>query len=192
MEFLQYNVSNWQVWDTLLYDDEVTIEVMSQQMARLLRKPGNVCPNQLYDLALEFHRKVMVDAIVRNQYSRQMVTSVRFVGDYYRLRADQLNTQQAMAVAKHLMFMNQYCFKNEAAIKAYELLYAHNVHHPLLGQHRRYFLNLAVMVGKQYPQLLRKAAQQWPAKVIKGLFYGPYNLSPNTLDAGLAVELLGQ
>ena len=150
---------------------------------------GAVVP---YALALEFHRKVMINAIVRHETGKQLIASIRFVGEYYRLRNQALTTPQAMAMAKHLLFMNQYCFKNEAAIKAHQLLEAYNSHSPLLGQHRRYFLNLAVMVSTRHPQLLRKAKEQWPAPVVKSLFYGPYNLPAQAIDAALAAELLNR
>ena len=175
-EFLFYNISNWSVWDKELFDEEVTPEIMSQQLMRLRSMKGRICPNQVNALTLHFYLKVMHSSLVNVQADELTNDAIDFVSHYYQNNADKMDDRLALVIAKQLMALTPLYFQNEPAHEAYDVLRLKNWKEPLRGEALNYYMNLVNLVARDREDRMEALKIKFPEKVWESFFTGKYSI----------------
>ncbi|MEQ9426614.1 MAG: hypothetical protein RJQ09_19480 [Cyclobacteriaceae bacterium] len=175
-EFLRISIQNWNVLDGVLFDPEVTPEVMKEQLRRLLQMSSTICPNQVSWLALNFHLKVLHQAIVSNKKDDLADEAMAYIADYYGKYADRMTPKLAMAIAKQLMAVMPVYHKNEPAEEAYNVLRLKDWKEPLKGEALNYYFNLVQMVSPDREVRLEGMKAKYPQEVWDGFYTGRYSV----------------
>ena len=114
-EFVWFNVNYWEPETGVLYDEEITPERMDLLVDRMFRENENVCPDQLYQVALTFHIKMLNYRNAENKFDKFAFKSYRFIRNYYNSRIAKLDAQLGGRVYESLLSFNKYRFYNESA-----------------------------------------------------------------------------
>ena len=176
LEFLYFNISNWQVWDNKLFDPEVTPEIMNEQLDRLLSMEGTICPNQVNSLKLLFHLKVMHSSLVTAEVHDLTTESIDYVSHYYQGHAQKMDDRLALMVAKQLMSLTPLYFRNEPAKEAYDVLRLKDWKEPLKGEALNYYLNLVNLVANDRDIRMESLERKYPKDVWDSFFSGKYSI----------------
>lgn len=116
------NVMSWQVFDDQWFDKDITIEFIDRMIDHLLTT--KICPDNIYELALTFHLKVLQQASQATQLTPQIEKSYDFITSYYKTHSGKLTPALANRVAGQLLFMGHLFYHNENVQDAYELMLA--------------------------------------------------------------------
>lgn len=173
--FLEFNINGWDVELDSLYDPEVSADVMDQQLRRLLRNPGPICPPNLDALALSFHRKVLLNAVYRQSPHALLPNSVKSIGVYYARHAAKLDDTQAARITGLLLAANSYCYQQEGALQAYSILDGFLARNPGTETLRKQYYRLALMLTPHAGRTLITSLIE-THDPITGMGSGPDNL----------------
>ncbi|HHL52265.1 MAG TPA: hypothetical protein ENJ39_02730, partial [Flammeovirgaceae bacterium] len=114
------NVMGWQVFDDKRFDEDITIAFIDRMIDHLLTT--KICPDNIYELALTFHLKVLQQATRATRMTPQIRKSYDFIASYYKTHAGQLTPALANRVAGQLLFLGHLFYRNENVQDAYELM----------------------------------------------------------------------
>ncbi len=114
------NVMGWRVFDDKWFDKDITIAFIDRMIDHLLTT--KICPDNIYELALTFHLKVLQQATQATRLTPQIRKSYDFIASYYKTHAGQLTPVLASRVAGQLLFMGHLFYRNENVQDAYELM----------------------------------------------------------------------
>jgi hypothetical protein len=146
-DLLYPNLYGWNEYDSTFYDDEIDVEIMGNLVDRLL--PTKLCPDQKYQMALDFHLKVLHRATLASELTDQIEKSYQFVTSYYKKRASKIDGRTAYNVAAQLVFLNHLFYKNESAKAAYTIMLPAFQEDKLNERHIWFFYDLAKSLGKE-------------------------------------------
>ncbi len=179
-EFLFYNLNNWSVWDGKLFDEEVTPEIMAQQLQRLRSMKALICPNQMNSLTLLFHLKVMQSSVYNAQATDLTSQSIDYISHYYQEHAAKMNDRLALIIAKQIMAMTPLYYRNEPAHEAYDVLRLKDWKEPLKGEALNYYLNLVNLIAKDRNERMAVLKAKYREGVWDSFFTGKYSIPQNS------------
>lgn len=156
-EFLEHNIRGWQAEQDSLFDPEVSPEEMEKQLRRLLRNPGPICPTDLDEIALRFHRKVLIHTLKQQQSTELSINSIRSIGSYYSRHAAKLSELQATEISAFLLAANGYCYQQEGAMQALAVLDGFFNKNPGTPALRKTYYRLLLLVSRNAGRKLLSA-----------------------------------
>jgi hypothetical protein len=121
-ESLWFNVTYWRPIEGRLYDQEITPERMSIMLDRLLNINESVCSDDLYQVALTFHLKMLQLQNHRKTFNKHTSYSYRFIRNYFNSRMEFVDEELLRNVYETLFTFNNYRFYNESVIDADNLI----------------------------------------------------------------------
>lgn len=144
-DLLYYNICLWNPYFDEYYDDEVSVTSMAELLNNLM--PTRLCPEDKYDLALDFHRKVIISSIMENKATDQFRKSYDFVVKYYKKRTHGMDAKEIEQVARQLVLANSLFYNNRPIEDAYDILLSHFRRNDLDNRGEEFFAELSYATG---------------------------------------------
>lgn len=138
-EFVWFNIEGWNVWDNKFFDPEIDEKSMNYYISKLFAIGAEkICGDDLYQLAINFHLKVLQSSAERAAQSYQFKKSYKYLTKYYLDRSKKLNGKTAYDISAQLVFLNNLFYRNEP-IKAADKIMQAAWQENLMDKRKEYF-----------------------------------------------------
>lgn len=113
-EFVWFNIEGWNVWDNKYFDQEIDERSMNYHLDKLFAIGSKkICADDLYQLAIDFHLKVLQSSAEKHTQSAQFKKSYKYLTRYYLNRSKNIDGKTAYDISAQLVFLNNLFYRNE-------------------------------------------------------------------------------
>lgn len=138
-EFVWFNIEGWNVWDNKFFDPEIDEKSMNYYISKLFAIGAvKICGDDLYQLAINFHLKVLQSSAESKAQSYQFKKSYKYLTRYYLDRSKKLDGKTAYDISAQLVFLNNLFYRNEP-IKAADKIMQAAWQENLMDKRKEYF-----------------------------------------------------
>lgn len=138
-EFVWFNIEGWNVWDNKFFDPEIDEKSMNYYISKLFAIGAEkICGDDLYQLAIDFHLKVLQSSAEGVTQSYQFKKSYKYLTRYYMDRSKKLDGKTAYDISAQLVFLNNLFYRNEP-IKAADKIMQAAWQENLMDKRKEYF-----------------------------------------------------
>lgn len=138
-EFVWFNIEGWNVWDNKFFDPEIDEKSMNYYISKLFAIGAEkICGDDLYQVAINFHLKVLQSSAESAAQSYQFKKSYKYLTRYYLDRSKKLDGKTAYDISAQLVFLNSLFYRNEP-IKAADKIMQAAWQENLMDKRKEYF-----------------------------------------------------